>query len=159
MQLVDIVLTPALSGSLAPFPPVGVWRSWERPIATARALPADAAPLGVLKCAVLGSGGPRAASACERPDTNRVRSLLTAPIAAKASGHGPQTDHLTSARVGSQASRSLRKAASRSPIREATAPMPVAPPVTPVVAVPAPPVALGRSSTLPTKRPAGFSIC
>ena len=79
------------------------------PCATARALSADTAALGALQSAVLGSGGPRAASACERPDTNRVRPLLTATAVTRPSRSQPRrqawslnTSHLSSARVGSR---------------------------------------------------------
>jgi hypothetical protein len=65
------------------------------------------------------------------------------PMAANVPSVALNTIRLTSMRVGSRATCSLRNGSSRSPIREATTPMPVAPPVTPVVAVPAPPAALG----------------
>jgi hypothetical protein len=112
------------------------------PSATARALSADTAALGALQSAVLGSGSP--CRVCLRAPRHEPRPATPhRPDRSQGVKHGPQHDHLTSARVGSRASCSLRQAASRSPIREATAPMPVAPAVTPVVAVPAPPAALG----------------
>ena len=145
-QLVEIVRTPALSGSLAPFPPVGGGDPGSVPrVPTPQRKPYGQTELRLGCCRVRcwGAAVPVPASACERPRHEPRPATPHRPDRSQGVKHGPQHDHLTSARVGSRASCSLRQAASRSPIRGATAPMPVAPPVTPVVAVPAPPAALG----------------
>jgi hypothetical protein len=119
MQLVDIVRTLKVP---APFPPIGVWRSWERAEGSQRhseSLTGRRSPAwGVAECSVGERRSPcrvclRAPRHEPRPATpHSPSSNATVPIAAKTPSVALNAIRLTSARFGSRATCSLRNASS-----------------------------------------------